>query len=55
MMDNLFMFWPSLESDILLCDLHDSLILHGVISILHSTFHDGGLCMMLMMLTRMHT
>ena len=55
MMDNLSMFWPSLESDILLCHLHDSVILHGVISILHTTFHDGGFCMMLIMLRRMYT
>ena len=39
MMKNLSMFWPSLEGDIFLCHLHDSVILHDVISILNSTFH----------------
>ena len=54
MMDKLYMFCPSSESGILLCNLHDSVIHYGVIAILHSTFHDGDLCMMLMMLRRMH-
>ena len=54
MMDNIYMFWPSLENDILLCYLHDSIILHVVIAILHNSFHDGGFYMMLMVLRRMH-
>ena len=37
------------------CHLHDLYILHDVIAILHGTFHNGGVCMMLMMLKRMHT
>ena len=54
MMDNLSMFWPRLEGEILQCDLYDPFSIHDVIVILHNTFHDDGFYMMLMMLRRMH-
>ena len=55
MMENLSMFHPSLEGDILLCHLHDIVILHDVIAILHNTFHGDGFFMVLMMLRRINT
>ena len=55
MMESLSMFWPNLEDDILLCHLHDPVILHDAIVILHSTFRGDDLFMLLMILRRMHT
>ena len=55
MMENLSMFWPILEGEILLCHLHDLVILHDVISIINSTFHGDGFFMMLNMLRRMRS
>ena len=37
------------------CHFHDLDIPRDVIAILHNIFHNGGLCIMLMMLRRMHT
>ena len=53
LLDDSYIHWAC-TLDFHPCHLHDLDIPYVVIAILHSTFHDGGLCMMLMMLRRMH-
>ena len=53
LLDDAYLYWRC-TWDFHPCHLHDSNILHDAIVILHKTFHDGGFCMMLNILRRMH-
>ena len=54
LLDDTYVYWGC-TWDFQDFHLHNLDIIHDVIAIIHSTFHDGALCMMLMMLRRMHT